>query len=132
VKLRVAAALAACALLAACGHHAGNGATLTVYYTKMDGSTMGTWDVTTRETAAGESQAEQLHDEVTYAAVQSVAGPPPDVSAVRFPAGTRVRSTSVAGSTATVDLSNDVASSNGGSFQENGEFKDTPLHRSDW
>ena len=109
--------------LAACGHQSQSGSTLAVYYTKIDGSQMGSWDVSMRAPASGESPAEQLHDEVTYAAVQSVAGPPSTVQAVRFPAGTRVRSTSVSGSTATVDLSNDVASSNSGVFQENGEFK---------
>jgi len=96
--------------------------TLAVYYTKLDGTTLGTWDVTTRAAAPGESSAAQLHDLATYAALQAVAGPPPDTSAVRFPAGTRVRSVAVDGSTATVDLSRDVTSA-ASSFQENGEFK---------
>ena len=96
---------------------------LTVYYTKIDGSALGTWDVSLRPQQADESDAERLHNVVVYAAVQSVAGPPGDVVAVRFPAGTHVRSASVSGSTATVDLSQEVGSGNGGSFQETGEFK---------
>jgi spore germination protein GerM len=111
-------------IAAGCGHKAATtGTPLTIYYTKLDGTSMGTWDVTTRAPAPGESRAEQLHDLVTYAAVQSVAGPPSDISAVRFPPGTHVRSTSISGSTATVDLSSDVGSSNGGTFEESGEFK---------
>ncbi len=100
-----------------------SGSTLTVYYTQLDGKTLGTWEVSVRAPAAGESSAQTLHDLATYAAVQAVAGPPPQTSAVRFPPGTRVRSVNVDGSTATVDLSQDVASSSGGSFEENGEFK---------
>ncbi len=84
---------------------------------------MATWDVSTRAPQSGESNAERQHDLVTYAAVQSVAGPPSDVSAVRFPAGTLVISASVTGWVATVDLSSDVATHNSGLFQENGEFK---------
>lgn len=101
----------------------GGGATLVVYYTKLDGTTLGTWDVSLRAAQPGESADARLHDEATYAALQSVAGPPSDISAVRFPAGTRVRNVSVNGTTALVDLSGDVASANGGTFQENGEFK---------
>ncbi|HUA09653.1 MAG TPA: GerMN domain-containing protein [Candidatus Acidoferrales bacterium] len=97
--------------------------TLTVYYARLDGTTLGTWDVTVRVPAPGESDAQILHDRATYAAVQAVAGPPVDVSAVRFPSGTRVRSVDVSGTTAVVDLTREVAASNGGSFQENGEFK---------
>jgi spore germination protein GerM len=115
-------AAAGLVLVAGCGHSANNGPTLTVYYAKLDGTTLATWDVSTRMPSGGESTAERLHDQITYAAVQSVAGPPSDVSAVRFPPGTHVRGTSVAGDVATIDLSNDVAS-NAGSFQENGEFK---------
>ena len=100
----------------------GSAQLLTVYYTKLDGSTLGTWDVSLRAEAPGESAAARLHDVATYAALQSVAGPPPDISAVRFPAGTRVRDVSVNGGTALVDLSRE-AGSTVGSFQENGEFK---------
>jgi spore germination protein GerM len=115
-------ALVALALLCSCGHGANNGPTLTVYYTKLDGTTLGTWDVTTRVATPGESDAQRLHDQVVYAAVQSVAGPPSDISAVRFPPGTHVISAAVNGNVATVDLSKEVGS-NVGSFQENGEFK---------
>lgn len=124
-RLPALAALAAMLLLAGCGHaqNQSHGPTLTVYYTKIDGNTLGTWQVSMRAPQPGESAAETLHDEVTYAAVQSVAGPPSDISAVRFPAGTHVIAASVDGTTATVDLSNDVADKNSGLFQENGEFK---------
>ncbi|MGD0967332.1 MAG: GerMN domain-containing protein [Candidatus Aquilonibacter sp.] len=100
-----------------------SGQTLTVYYSKLDGTTLGTWDVSLRAEQSGESAAARLHEVASYAALQSVAGPPPDIAAVRFPPGTRVRDVSVSGGTALVDLSGDVASANGGTFQENGEFK---------
>jgi spore germination protein GerM len=124
-RLRAVAVIAALVLLSACGRHAQqSGPTLTVYYTKLDGTTLGTWDVSTRASTAGESAAQLLHDRVTYAAVQAVAGPPSDISAIRFPSGTHVLDADVNGSTATIDLSNEVATnSDGGSFQENGEFK---------
>jgi spore germination protein GerM len=109
-------------MLAACAAPKA-GSTLTVYYAQLDGKTLGTWEVSVRAPAAGESSAEVTHDLATYAAVQAVAGPPAQTSAVRFPPGTRVRSVTVNGATATVDLSGDVASGGGGSFGENGEFK---------
>ena len=109
-------------MLAACAAPKAT-STLEVYYVQQDGTTLGTWDVSVRAPAAGESNAETLHDLATYAAVQAVAGPPPQTSAVRFPPGTRVRSVSVNGTTAVVDLSGAVASGSGGSFEENGEFK---------
>lgn len=114
--------IAALVVLAACAAPKA-GATLTVYYAQLDGKTLGTWNVSVRTPAAGESSAEALHDLATYAAVQAVAGPPAQTSAVRFPPGTRVRSVAVNGATAVVDLSGDVASGAGGSFEENGEFK---------
>lgn len=97
--------------------------TLTVYYAQLDGTTLGTWDVSVRAPAVGENSAESLHDLATYAAVQAVAGPPAQTSAVRFPPGTRVRSVAINGSTVVVDLSAGVASGSGGSYEENGEFK---------
>jgi spore germination protein GerM len=100
-----------------------SGPSVTVYYTKLDGTTLGTWDVSFRAAQPGESDAQSLHDLAVYAALQAVAGPPPDISAVHFPAGTRVRDVSVNGSTATVDLTREVGSASGGTFQENGEFK---------
>ncbi|HVA27154.1 MAG TPA: GerMN domain-containing protein [Candidatus Baltobacteraceae bacterium] len=96
---------------------------LTIYYAKADGSTLGTWSVSVRPRAPGESDAEHLHNVALYAAVQAIAGPPSEVSAVRFPSATHVLNVTVLGSTATVDLSGDVASSAGGSYEENGEFK---------
>jgi hypothetical protein len=59
-----------------------------------------------------------------YAATQCIAGPPPGTPAVRFPAATRVLTVDVAGASATVDLSHEVAgSSPEGSFAESAEFK---------
>ncbi len=97
---------------------------LSVYYTKQsDGTSLAAWRVSTRPAQAGETDAEHLHNTVLYAAVQAVAGPPSDVAAVRFPPGTHVQAVSVTGSTATVDLSKDVAQQVAGTFGENGEFK---------
>jgi len=100
----------------------GPGTSLTVYYTQLDGTTLGTFDVSVRAPQPGESDAARLHDLATYAAVQAVAGPPAQTSAIRFPPSTRVRDVNVNGTTAVVDLSSGV-DSNRGSFQENGEFK---------
>jgi len=99
------------------------GGTLTVYYTKLDGTTLGNLSVSLRPQQNGESMAEHLHNVALYAAVEAVAGPPSDVEAIRFPPGTRVLDASVNGSTATVDLSKDVERQPGGSFGETGEFK---------
>jgi spore germination protein GerM len=97
--------------------------TLAVYYTKLDGSHLGTMRVSLRPPQPGESAPEHLHNTANYAAVQAVAGPPNDVQAIRFPPGTRVQNVDVDGSTATVDLSKEVDNQAGGSFGENGEFK---------
>ena len=99
------------------------GANLTVYYTKLDGTTLGNLSVSLRPQQAGESAAEHARNVALYAAVQAVAGPPSEVRAIRFPRGTRVLDASVNGSTATVDLSKEVGQQAGGSFAENGEFK---------
>jgi hypothetical protein len=99
------------------------GGSLTVYYTKLDGTTLGTLSVSLRPRQPGESSEEHLRNAVLYAAVQAVAGPPSDVQAIRFPPGTRVEDASVSGSTATVDLSKDVERQAGGTFGENGMFK---------
>lgn len=101
----------------------GVGSALTVYYTKLDGTTLGNLSVSLRPRLPGESAAEHLRNAVLYAAVQAVAGPSSDVQAIRFPAGTRVTSASVSGSTAVVNLSTDVGQQAGGTFGENGEFK---------
>ena len=102
---------------------AGGPTTLQVYYTTLDGKTLGNLSVSLRPRQPGESAAEHLHNTVRYAAVEAVAGPPADVQAIRFPPGTQVLGVSVDGSTATVDLSKDVGHQAGGSFGENGEFK---------
>ena len=99
------------------------GGSLTVYYTKLDGTTLGTLSVSLRPRQPGESAEEHLRNAVLYAAVQAVAGPPSDVQAIRFPPGTRVEDASVSGSIATVDLSKDVERQAGGTFGENGMFK---------
>jgi hypothetical protein len=99
------------------------GGNLTVYYTKLDGTTLGNLSVSLRPRQSGESSAEHLHNVALYAAVEAVAGPPSQVQAIRFPAGTRVLDASVNGSTVTVDLSKEVERQPGGSFAENGEFK---------
>lgn len=96
---------------------------LTVYYTKVDGSSLGTWNVSLRPRQSGESADEHMHNVALYATVAAVAGPPADVQAIRFPTGTRVLGATVNGSVATVDLSNEVTAQSGGSFGENGEFK---------
>ncbi|HEY1653540.1 MAG TPA: GerMN domain-containing protein [Candidatus Tumulicola sp.] len=99
------------------------GSAVTVYYTKLDGTTLGNLSVSLRPPLPGESAAEHLRNAVLYAAVQAVAGPPSDVQAIRFPLGTRVTGATVNGSTAVVDLSADVDRQAGGTFGENGEFK---------
>jgi hypothetical protein len=97
--------------------------TLAVYYTKLDGTTLEEMRVSLRPRQNDESIAEHLHNTVLYAAVQAIAGPPNDVQAIRFPAGTRTLNVSVEGTTATIDLSKEVEQQAGGSFGENGEFK---------
>jgi Sporulation and spore germination len=101
----------------------GNGGNLTVYYTKLDGTTLGTMSVSLRPAQPGESAAEHMHNVALYAAVEAIAGPPSEVPAIRFNPGTRVENVRVDGTTATVDLSKDVAQQAGGTFGENGEFK---------
>ena len=99
------------------------GNTLTVYYTKLDGKTLGNLSVSLRPPQPGESAAEHLRNVALYAAVQAVAGPPGGVQAIRFPPGTRVAGVNVNGTTATVDLTKEVEQQAGGTFGENGEFK---------
>lgn len=96
---------------------------ITIYYTKIDGTTETPWTVSMRSQVSGESAAEHLQNAALYAAVQAVAGPPSTVEAVRFPPGTQVNSVHVTSSIAEVDLSNAVKSQAGGSFGESGEFK---------
>jgi spore germination protein GerM len=126
---RILALLVVLALVAAIAgyefslHSHATGGNLTVYYTKMDGTSMGTYSVSVRPQLAGESATEHRHNVALYAAVQALAGPPGGIEAIRFPPGTRVQSVGVDGSTATVDLSRDVTRQAGGSFGEDGEFK---------
>jgi spore germination protein GerM len=94
-----------------------------VSYTEIDGKTQATWPVSMRPQQPSETATEHLHNAALFAAVAAVAGPPADVEAVRFPPGTRVNSVTVNGTTATVDLSGEVAKGVGGTFGENGEFK---------
>ncbi|HLX26654.1 MAG TPA: GerMN domain-containing protein [Candidatus Cybelea sp.] len=100
-----------------------NGETIAVYYTKLDGTSLGSTRVSMRPREPGESTAEHLHNQVLYAAVEAVTGPPNDVKAIRFPPGTHVRTVAIDGSTASVDLSKEIDSQAGGSFGEDGEFK---------
>lgn len=104
-------------------HKSPVGDSLTVYYTKVDGTTEVPWTVSMRPQAGNESGAEHLQNAALYAAVQAVAGPPGTVEAIRFPSGTQVRSVTVTGKTADVDLSGEVKNTGGGSFGESGEFK---------
>jgi spore germination protein GerM len=98
------------------GHRSEQPATIAVYYTKLDGTTVVPWRV-----SLGPARAPR--DVAFYAAVQAVAGPPAGVAAVRFPAGTRVLSADIDGSTAVVDLSTAVGAKVEGSFTEAAEFK---------
>jgi spore germination protein GerM len=98
------------------GHRAERPATIVVYYTKVDGQTLVPWDVSL-------GPARDARSVAFYAAVQTVAGPPSGVDAVRFPTGTRVLSADIDGSTAVVDLSSEVGTKVEGSFTEAGEFK---------
>lgn len=89
---------------------------LTVYYTRLDGSTEASWSVSV-------GPAKDPRSVAFYAATQAIAGPPSGIDAVRFPNGTRVRSVEVNGSTAIVDLSKEVDGLAGGSFAETAAFK---------
>jgi spore germination protein GerM len=88
-----------------------------VYYTKLDGQTLAKWSVSVNP------EARDLASVAFYATAQAVAGPPPDTQAIRFPAGTVVRSVHVTGSTATVDLGGAIARPQDGSFAESGQLK---------
>lgn len=95
---------------------------VTVYYSKVDGQSEIPWAISARAQQPGESAAAYAQYLALYAASQAVTGPPPEVTAIRFPAGTRVLSASVDGTTATVDLSPEV-NHPGGALNESGEFK---------
>jgi spore germination protein GerM len=97
-------------------HRAGVGDSITVYYTKNDGTTEVPWRVTL-------GAARDLPSVAFYAATQAVAGPAQGIDAVRFPATTRVLAATVKVPTVTIDLSSDVDSSAQGGLLETGEFK---------
>jgi len=99
------------------------GGTIALYFTKQDGSSLGKMLVSMRPRRADESASEYRANLARYAAVQAVAGPPNDVAAIRFPPGTHVRSLTLDGPVANVDLSAEVERQAGGSFAETGEFK---------
>jgi spore germination protein GerM len=98
------------------------GQQITVYYTKLDGTSEVPWVVSMRSQAPGESASEHLRNTVLYAATQAVAGPPTDRAAIRFPTGTHVLSAGVTGETALVDLSGEVKNATQ-LPNESGEFK---------
>ncbi len=98
------------------GRHSSEPASVTIYYSKADGTAVVPWKVSLGPARDPSSVA-------FYAAVQAVAGPPAGIDAVRFPRGTTVLSANVAGSTADVDLSKDVGVGVEGSFNEAAEFK---------
>lgn len=93
------------------------GESITVYYTKADGTTLVPWRLSL-------GPARDVDSVAFYAATSTVAGPPLGTEAVRFPTGTRVRSVHVHDTIADVDLSHEVAgASPEGSFAEAAEFK---------
>ena len=92
-------------------------ATIAVYYCKLDGETLAKWIVSVNPNAT------DAKSEAFYATAQAIAGPPAETSAIRFPAGTVVRSVQVAGTSATVDLGGPISAAQSGSFAESGEFK---------
>jgi len=89
---------------------------ITVYYTKLDGRTVVPWRVSLGPARDPQSTA-------FYAVEQVLAGPPSEVEAIRFPAGTTARSVTLNHSLATVDLDKTVNATPAGGFTENGEFK---------
>jgi spore germination protein GerM len=89
---------------------------VTVYYTKLDGSTEVPWSVSLGPARDPKSVA-------FYAATQAIAGPPAGTEAVRFPTGMRVLGVAIDGSTVDVDLSKEVDGLAGGSFAETAAFK---------
>lgn len=104
-------------------HSPSSGETITVYYTKDDGTSEVPWTVSVRPRSPKDTDAQRANDVALYSATQAVAGPSSDVHAIRFPAGTHVLSANVTGSTATVDLSGEVKSTASGVGGESAEFK---------
>lgn len=89
---------------------------ITIYYTKIDGSTEVPWSVSLGPARDPKSVA-------FYAATQAIAGPPAGTEAVRFPPGTRVLGVEINGSTVNVDISKEVGGLASGSFAEGATFK---------
>jgi spore germination protein GerM len=98
-------------------HAPASGATVAVYYCKLDGETLAQWVVSLNPHAVDPASV------AFYATAQAVAGPPSGTEAIRFPVGTVVRSVHVDGANANVDLGGAIASAPAGSFAESGEFK---------
>jgi spore germination protein GerM len=124
--MRLLRALAVVALLAVAvyagyrlfsPHAPAAGPVVAVYYCKLDGETLAKWVVSLNPHAVDPASV------AFYATAQAVAGPPPGVEAIRFPAGTVVRSVHVEGESANVDLGGTIESAQAGSFAESGEFK---------
>jgi spore germination protein GerM len=90
--------------------------TITVYYSEIDGATLVPWKVSLGPDRSRKSVA-------AYALAQVLVGPPSQVEAIRFPAGTVTRGVTLDGSTLVADLGGTIAGSVGGSFAEAGEFK---------
>lgn len=91
-------------------------ATITVYYTKSDGTSEIPWHVSL-------GPARDRTSIAFYAAAQVLAGPPSETEAVRFPAGTHVLSVAVTGSTVDVNMSPEVEKAAEGGFTESAVFK---------
>ncbi len=122
VLIAVLVAVAIVAWIWSSRHGNGPANRVTIYYTKEDGSSEVPWPVSVRPASAGEDVQSQKRDMLIYAATQAIAGPPSDVAAIRFPPGTHVRTASVTGTTATIDLSREVRNQSG-ELGEAGEFK---------
>jgi spore germination protein GerM len=90
---------------------------IAIYYCKTDGETLAKWVVSVNPNATDTKSM------AFYAVAQTLAGPPTGTAAIRFPAGTVVRSVDVSGPTAAVDLGGTIATQQSGSFAESGEFK---------
>jgi len=98
------------------GRTAHSSDTITVYYTKADGQSEVPWHVSL-------GPARGRTDVAFYAAAQALAGPASGTDAVRFPAGTHVRTVTLDGSTVDVDISKEIESSAEGGYTETAEFK---------
>lgn len=87
-----------------------------MYYTAIDGKTEVPYKVSLGPARDRKSVA-------FYAATQALAGPPQNVEAIRFPAGTHLLNLDLSGTTAMVDLSSEINKYEGGSFDEGAMFK---------